>query len=722
MMVTIKQVMTRDYPSLSCDARIQDAVNHCLEKGLQSVPVVNSQNVLVGVVSYQSFLMTLKNGIDPNSPVNEIMFTDFQTIQENEPIESLIYNTDDIILATNKAGCLTGVITKSDLAGILGEKYFTHNPYLKAIFDSLQNDGILVIDKNAKLLYCNAFAEKIMRISFSETIGRRIQEIFNDDLLLRVLQTGQPEEGGKKEVDGLIMTSRGFPILKNGVVFGAFGVFQDISDKENLKKELARIEALNKELNGIIDSSYDGLVITDAQGKLLRISRSYSRISRVNWDKLQHCVGYYVGDLEKSKKSYKYGSSPDESLLNLKNNQLTIIKKRLWNSIDLTFTGNPILNDDGTIDRVVWNIRDETAINELKREIEENEDKAARYFTELEELRTRLLITETEGVVIHSLAMRKVVDAVARVSTVDATVLITGETGVGKEIIAKVIHKSGSRRRGPLILINCGAIPESLIESELFGYESGAFTGATRGGKIGLLEAANNGTVFLDEIGDLPMSLQVKLLRFIQDQQIGRIGGTKQITLDVRILAATNKDLKLMVKENKFREDLFYRLSVVPIHIPPLRERREDIIPLAQSFLKKYTGKYKIEKKISQGAFDIMEQYSWPGNVRELKNLIEHALIISDGALILPRHIQNYLENNRETQAKPIKIHELSSLKDAKESVEREILNEAMNSGLSTRKIADRLQVDHSTIVRKLSKYKIGTIVPSPKPHGNRFN
>lgn len=720
-MVTIKQVMTEDYPSFSCDTRINDAVNHCLEKGLQSVPIVNSQNVVVGVVSHKSFLMTLKNGIDTNSTVNEIMSTDFQTIHENEPIENLIWNTNDIILATNEAGCLTGVINRSDLANIL-RKHLTHIPYLKDIFDSLQNDGILVIDKNAKLLYCNSIAEKIMKISSNETIGRRIQEIFNDDLLLKVLQTGQPEEGEKMEVNGFIITSRGYPILKNGLILGAFGVFQDISDKENLKKELARIEALNKELNGIIDSSYDGIVITDAQGKLLRISKSYSRISRVKWEKLQHCVGFYVGDLEQSKKSYKYGSSPNESLLSLKNNQLTIIKTKLWNSIDLTFTGNPILNDDGTIDRVVWNIRDETAINELKREIEENEDKAARYFTELEELRARLLTTETEEVVIHSLAMRKVLEVAARVSTVDATVLLTGESGVGKEIIAKVIHKSGSRRRGPFIIINCGAIPESLIESELFGYESGAFTGATRGGKIGLLEAANNGTVFLDEIGDLPMSLQVKLLRFIQDQQIIRIGGTKQIKLDVRILAATNKDLKLMVKENKFREDLFYRLSVVPVHIPPLRERREDVIPLAQSFLEKYSSKYKIEKKISQDAFDILEQFAWPGNVRELENLIERALIISDDPLILPRHILNYLENDREMNARPIEDHDLSSLKDAKESIEREILHKAMNSGLSTRKIADRLQVDHSTIVRKLSKYKIGTFAQSPKANGKRLN
>lgn len=702
IILTIMQVMTRDYLVLQCDTRINEAAIHFIGKGLQSVPIVDSRNKPVGLLSTRSFLRTLTEGIDINLSVDEILSKDFQTINENEPLEKLFYYPIDTVLAVNEDGYLTGIINKAALKHILGENCLTYNPYLNAVFNSIYS-GFLAVDANERVVFCNSFAEKVLGMSAREAIGRRLPEIYDDDLLIKVLKSGNAQEGGKRSADGLIITCSGFPIINNGVIIGAIELLQDISDKEMLTKELARINELNKELDAIIHASYDGIVVTDDKGKLLRINKSYSKISGIPWERLQKCVGNYVGDLEKSRESYVVGT-PNDSLLVLSNQKPTTFKRRLWNVKELTYTGNPILNDDGKVERVVWNIRDMSELNALKREIEENKYITERYQTELEKLRARLL--ETEGVVVQSGAMKRIVDLAVRVATVDATVLITGETGVGKEIIAKIVHKASSRRDGPFISINCGTIPENLLESELFGYESGAFTGAKRDGKMGLLETANHGTIFLDEIGDLPISLQVKLLRVLQDQQIVRIGGTRQIKLDVHILAATNKNLKSMVKENSFREDLFYRLNIIPIHIPPLRERKEDIIPLARNFLSKYGGKYNIEKELSREVFEMLERYSWPGNVRELENFIERVLIISEDNLILPKHLQHYLEGIKETTTTPIKVNDLIPLKDAREILEKELLDQALSLGFNTRKVASILKVDHSTIVRKIKKYK----------------
>ncbi|MHB1407528.1 MAG: sigma-54 interaction domain-containing protein, partial [Desulfitobacteriaceae bacterium] len=260
----------------------------------------------------------------------------------------------------------------------------------------------------------------------------------------------------------------------------------------------------------------------------------------------------------------------------------------------------------------------------------------------------------------------------------------------------------------PFITVNCGAIPENLLESELFGYEKGAFTGASKEGKIGLMEAANGGTIFLDEIGELPLNLQVKLLRAIQDKVIHRVGGIKPIELDVRIIAATNRNLKEMVERQAFREDLFYRLNVVQIEIPPLRWRREDIFPLAEHFLRKYTSKYSKTKSIRPEVYRIFENYAWPGNVRELENVIERAVILSEGELIDVSHLPDHFGQIGSAKGEvAIKIREVIPWNKALELMERELLRKALEQGKSIRKTADVLGITHTTVLRKGKQYSL---------------
>jgi transcriptional regulator with PAS, ATPase and Fis domain len=302
--------------------------------------------------------------------------------------------------------------------------------------------------------------------------------------------------------------------------------------------------------------------------------------------------------------------------------------------------------------------------------------------------------------------MENILQLAAKIADVDSTVFILGESGVGKEVIARFIHKRSHRDKGPFVKINCGAIPETLLESELFGYETGAFTGAKRQGKPGLIEMANEGTLFLDEIGELPLNLQVKLLQVLQEHRLVRIGGIKPITVNIRVIAATNRDIENMVKKGEFREDLFYRLNVVPITIPPLRERRDDIIPLIYHFLEEYNRKYDKAKKISAEAKDILIKYNWPGNVRELENTVERLVVTVEEDVILPHHLpENLKEIN--IPLKVVNVDGIIPLKDAVEMVERQLLHKAVEQCNSTYDIAKILGVNQSTVVRKIQKYGI---------------
>lgn len=306
-----------------------------------------------------------------------------------------------------------------------------------------------------------------------------------------------------------------------------------------------------------------------------------------------------------------------------------------------------------------------------------------------------------EGIIATSATMKRVLTVALRVAKVDSTVLITGETGVGKEILANFIHRCSKRKNSPFIKINCSAIPENLIESELFGYEAGAFTGAKREGKTGLIEMANEGTLFLDEIGDLPLAMQVKMLRVLQEREIQRVGGVKIQKVDFRLIAATNKNLEDMVKTRQFREDLFYRLNVVPVTIPPLRERKEEIVPLTSLFLDRFNQKYRLKKKISAEVIQGFLNYDWPGNVRELENTIERLVVTSDANVIL-----------KENFAVGTTISGSGSdaglyLRNSIEETERHLLLQATQQCRNTREMAVVLGISQSAVVKKMRKHGI---------------
>jgi transcriptional regulator with PAS, ATPase and Fis domain len=356
--------------------------------------------------------------------------------------------------------------------------------------------------------------------------------------------------------------------------------------------------------------------------------------------------------------------------------------------------------------------------------------------------------------------MKGILTVLNSLATVDSTVLLEGETGVGKDILARLLHDRSSRRKGPFIKVNCGSLPESLLESELFGYEPGAFTGASRQGKRGLVEAANGGTFFLDEIEALPPGLQPKFLELLQDRCFNRVGGIKKTVIDMRVIASSNVDLAMLVREHAFREDLYYRLSVVPLRVPALRERIDDIIPLARLFLDRFNARYGLNRGFANDAFPVLLSYTWPGNIRELSNLVENLVVTHGDSLIDARAIESRLAlpgradvqatgqingqatgrihdqatdringqatgrihdqaTDRINGQATGRIHDqatdricdriqgqaTSILRTARDEVERRLLSDGLAKGLHTRQLAEMLGVSQATISRKIRRY-----------------
>lgn len=447
------------------------------------------------------------------------------------------------------------------------------------------------------------------------------------------------------------------------------------------------------DLGNIIEFSFDGIYITDGKANTLKVNKSYENITGL---KRENLINRNMYDLEKA------GVVSESSTLKvLKSKKTNTVLQEFSTGKKALVSSNPIFDSEGNIFMVVTNVRDVTELYELEEEIEKNKEIQEKYHSEIEAMRGQYL--NLADIIVKDKAMFNLFEVAKRVATLDTTILILGETGVGKEEVAKFIHKNSSRNMGKFIRINCGAIPVNLIESELFGYVKGAFTGANKEGKMGLLEVANGGTVFLDEIGELPLDIQVKLLRVLQEGEVERIGDLSPIKLDVRVLAATNRKLEEMIKQKTFREDLYYRLNVVPLMIPSLRERREDIVPIARHYISKLNNKYNFNKTFSAEAMNALYSYDWPGNVRELKNIIERVMVISSKDVIHKNDLpitkcSSFIESN-------IDLEDNCNLTEAVEKVEARLISKAFDKTGNVRDAAKILGIDASTFVRKRKRY-----------------
>lgn len=448
-----------------------------------------------------------------------------------------------------------------------------------------------------------------------------------------------------------------------------------------------------KSLIDMLESSFDGIWITDGQGIVLYANAANATLLGVSKEELLGKSTQHFLDKRVFAKSAILDAIQ-------KKERVSRVGYNYFTKLTVLATATPILDEAGNVKYVFNNVRDITALNDLQNDLQDKTEIIRQQTQQLESMKIRL----GEGTIIaHSKAFGEVVNLSQRVAAFDgATVLILGESGTGKELVAELIVNNSPRKGKPFLQINCGAIPENLVESELFGYEKGAFTGADSKGRKGLFEAAEGGTVFLDEIGDLPLHIQVKLLRVLQQRKVTRVGGTESIPLNVRVIAATHQNLEAMVREGRFREDLYYRLNVVTISIPPLRDRKEDIIPLVNHFLSSVNQKYQTKKSIYSDTIDSFESYAWPGNVRELENLVENLVITTPGDIIRQKNLPEKFRSS----TLPLRSEKILPLKTIVEQTERQAISYALEKCGSVRKAAAALEVNPSTITRKLQSYK----------------
>jgi PAS domain S-box-containing protein len=507
--------------------------------------------------------------------------------------------------------------------------------------------------------------------------------------LMDIMKSGKPLIGQKFEGQNVSLMVNYAPVIRDGRVVGAVSVFQDISRLEEISQELSVVKALNRELGAIIHSSYDGIWITDGEALTLDVNEAYERITGIS---AKEVIGRTMQELVKA--GY---FDQSVTLVVMKELKSVTINQIIRGNKKVLVTGNPIFDENGKLFRVVTNVRDVTELSNLQEQLNQEKEQVLKYKTELTHLRA-LQIRNAE-LIFRSEPMMQIVDLAIRMADVDSTLLITGESGTGKEVVAKLIHRQGKGDASPFISINCAAIPEQLLESELFGYEGGAFTGAKKEGKPGLFELAHKGTLFLDEVAELPLTLQVKILRAIQDRQITRVGATKSMPINVRIIAATNRNLTKMLKEGAFREDLYYRLMVVPINVPPLRNRKEDIPLLVRHFLDEFNGHFGYSKTISPQVLDKLLNYSWPGNVRELRNVIERMIVMSQGDEIVLNDLPGFIHIRQ-----PIHQHG-ARLREAVIETETYLLSDTYKECGSWQKTAEILGVDRATVFRKAAKY-----------------
>lgn len=660
-----------------------------LRKQNQLFAYIPVNNLLLKKLEQQHYSIDVL--LEHAKPVDNICY-----LSENVSLPSLFQIIGEPFAIINDVNDNSiGYILREDVLAELFKQENKSVDLLKILLASLPM-GIFVLDKEKRIINCNDSGLKMIKSTSDQVLNSPGRSIFSGDHINNVFTTGKTILNHLEFTNGMGVLVDYSPIVNfENEVEGIMIVVQDLPMVEEMAMEIEHIKDLNKDLNAILSSIYDEILVVNAKGELIRYS---DKIIEDFWRiDLQELIGKNVLDLEKQGLF-----TPSVTRLVLEKKKKVSVIQETKNGRKILAVGNPIFDENNELDRIIIASRDITETTRLKSELQEMKKISEQYKKELNDFKSKDQFLKK--LIYCSPKMENIINQIKKIADFSSTVLLYGESGVGKEVIAQAIHQLGKRFQNPFLKLNCGAIPENLLESELFGYAKGAFTGADKNGKDGYFKQADGGILFLDEIGEMPMHLQVKLLRVLQEQEVIPIGSTTPFKVNVQIIAATNKKLEKMVEEGKFREDLFYRLNVIPIHIPALRERTEDISLLAFHFLQQLNEKYERNYHLTPDAINLLEFYSWPGNVRELQNMIERLVVTADHSTIDAEFVSQFLSLGYENKkAKPV-ITRVIPLQDAIEHVEEQLIVMAMNQYKTTTKAAKALGISQSSVSRKYQK------------------
>ncbi|WP_002149601.1 sigma 54-interacting transcriptional regulator [Bacillus cereus] len=600
-----------------------------------------------------------------------------------------------IAIVKNEMDELTGYIRREDVFAELFKQENQSVDILKIILTSIPM-GIFVVDREKKIVNCNESGLKMIKSTPEKIMNVPAELIFNEEHINNVFTTGKTILNQLQITNemGVLVDYSPIPNFDQNIE-GMVIIVQDLPMVEDMAMEIEYIKDLNKDLHAILSSIYDEILVVNHKGELIRYSETV--INDFWGSNLKDLLGKNLLDLEK-----KGLFSPSVTRLVLEKQKKVSVVQETKSGRKILAVGNPVFNENGELHRIIIASRDITEATRLKTELHEIKKISKQYKKELDDFKNKDRFLKK--LIYCSPKMEQIINQAKKIADFSSNVLISGESGVGKEVIAQAIHQLGNRSSKPFLKLNCGAIPETLLESELFGYTKGAFTGADKNGKEGYFKRADQGILFLDEIGEMPLHLQVKLLRVLQEQEVIPIGSTIPTKINVQIIAATNKSLEKMVESGTFREDLFYRLNVIPLRVPPLRERMEDVPVLAFHFLQQLNEKYNKNYHLTPDALSLLEFYSWPGNVRELQNMIERLVVSADDPVIEAEFVSKFLTPGYDfKKSKPV-ITRVLPLQEALHSVEEQLILLAMKQYKTTTKAAKALGISQSSVSRKYQK------------------
>ncbi len=659
-----------------------------LSEAAGNIPVVDDQGKAVGLLTSRSIARAILDRQEWDAPLDKY-FENTVLVKANTNINELVGYPLEKIMVIDDDEQLLGVISLDKVFEGLIREHTKVSGNLNAILSATSN-CIVSVNSDGLVTYINKKACELLDVEMEEVINKHVSLFIPNSRLPEVARTGQAEIGQRVYIGNKIFITNRTPIKQNGKIIGALAVFQDMTELQNTLEELANIKSYKDVLETVIESDYDGIVVVDPDGIITMFNKAYEDFIDVPKEK---AIGRHVTEVIENTRMHIVVKTGVPELGQI---QKICGHEMICNRI-------PIVKDGK-----IWGALGKVMFRDVK-EFKSFVEKINKFQSELDYYKD--MVSKIQGmqysfdqIIGSSPEMQELKKMAKRVAQSSSTVLIRGESGTGKELFAQSIHYLSPRKNGPFIKVNCSAIPENLLESELFGYEEGAFTGAKKGGKLGKFELANKGTILLDEIGDMPLNMQIKLLRVLQEKEIERVGGTTAIPLDVRVIAATNRNLEELIEEGKFRLDLYYRLNIVELKIPPLRQHKSDLPELIQFLLEKIAAKMGCPvPSISQEAMKVIMNYDWPGNVRELENVLERCLNFLENNEIresnLPYHIRNYLQGQQRNSLE---------LKEHKQEAERlAIINALKLCGGNKVKAAKMLGISRASIYQKIEKYGI---------------
>lgn len=677
---------------------IREVVNTFSMTRLDAVPVVDRQNKVVGVMTKHNLYKALLKGHLLDTPIDGLYASPAISVDENMNFGEVYSYMQKMelgqVVVTDALNRPWGMVTKMSVIENLRSRSDRQARELASLLDALEN-GVLAVNRRSIITVINPAAENMLKLKAGDVLGKFVVDVLPNVRVDKAMFDGSVMNWHR--IQGLPgILAKYLPVYSGGDPSGAIAVLHDLTGYEKLAQEFEIVKEVQQTLAAVLDLAYDGIMAINSHGYVTTVNRAMMEFLDARAEQIMGRKASEVFPELELEGIIATGAADEGDARTIREKKCIVIRQPIKK-------GDQVL---GAVAKITF--KGLNRLPEMVKRLETLENQISYYRDELSRVTHSGI--RFEDIVGNSPQMDGAKNMARQTSRSLSSVLLLGESGTGKELFASAIHNH-SGRTGPFVKVNCAAMPDNLLESEFFGYEEGAFTGAKKAGKPGKFELAHKGTLFLDEVGDMSLQLQSKLLRALQEREFERVGGVKTIRVDVRIIAATNRDIEKLMEEGKFREDLYYRLNVIAIRVPPLRERNGDIYPLAAHLIRKYNRILGCRVRgVSPKAMEILMGHWWPGNVRELENVVERALnIVSDGDM-LPSHLPEYLQEKSKANTPENGYEEaLFDMESCIAGAEKEIVLRALaEAGGNRSKAARILGISRTKLYDRLKKHGIG--------------